>query len=143
MVNWCRRVLIHESIFPSRTTLNIGIPGAGSIRFPTGRFRPVPGEATHLAFVIRKSSVLVQNVRGGATVSAGRGQAIVLTLNFMELDGTKPDRKHKGGNDRRETVDFSLDSLMRRNLGAAHRNQSGVRRLPRPPHFPLERPPRE
>lgn len=48
------------------------------------------------------------------------GQAIVLTLNFMELDGTEPDRKHKGGNDRRETVDFSLDSLMRRIFDAAH-----------------------
>ena len=43
------------------------------------------------------------------------GQAIALTLNFMELDGSKPDRKHKGGNDRRETVDFSLDSLIAQN----------------------------
>ena len=61
------------------------------------------------------------NETAGAVVPVGTGKAVVLTLNFAELYGTEPDLLGKGENDRWETVNFSLDSLIRRILGGAFR----------------------
>ena len=79
------------------------------------------GDSIRTAVELQDFSFDTDNECAGALLPVGAGSATVLTLNFAELYNTEPDLVQKGANDRWETTNFSLDSMMRRILGGALR----------------------